>query len=209
MKIQEIERYFLNTEHDISSAGILVEDDKFLFIIQPKNRWCMEDNRTMVPFGGIGGKLELGETTIAALKREVKEEIDVDVEIIKTDKSTELTNFRYKGSKLLKFDQKEGSPIFIHRNKNTEKGRRKHTAIFIYLIKIKKGEISPIDNPAIIKVPISLVGRLVKGKTNIAEAISLGVEIESRINLPKNGMLFPTPTPKIIAKRLSTIKQLL
>lgn len=59
----------------IVSAFIFNEKDELLLIKQPK--W----NNT---YGSVGGKMEIGETFEQALKREVKEEVNLDIENIES-----------------------------------------------------------------------------------------------------------------------------
>ncbi len=61
----------MQREIDIhKTAGILIQDRKFL-VTRPKGKSY---------FISPGGKVELGETTYEALKRELREEIEIDID---------------------------------------------------------------------------------------------------------------------------------
>lgn len=59
------------------TTGCLVQDEKgrLVFLAQEKDDWTRKDNVIRIPFGGIGGKVEVNETPLIALKREITEEI--------------------------------------------------------------------------------------------------------------------------------------
>lgn len=71
---------FLNMEELLSSinltTGCLVkdEDGRLIFLAQEKDDWINEEGIIHIPFGGIGGKVEVNETPLNALIREIAEE---------------------------------------------------------------------------------------------------------------------------------------
>lgn len=61
--------------------------------------------------------------------------------------------------------------------------------------------MQPLDNPAIILMPTEILCQSENGM-DLAQAVQQGAEIFSNIELPKNAVLKPTPTPLAIIKLL-------
>ncbi len=64
----------------IGVSVLLRDDDAWYFEVQRPRYWARRPDGTLsVGIGGIGGRLQAGEDTLTALRREVREELGVDV----------------------------------------------------------------------------------------------------------------------------------
>ena len=198
-----VEDFLTQEDTDMSVAMLAMVRNKFCFVIQPPNRWGKTaDGRDILFFGGIGGKLEGAEGLMAALRREAKEEIGCDIEVISTANTCNLPIITKEN---IDFKQASATaqtplPLCIFQNKRSEPGRKSTTNVFIYQADIKSVEkMQPLDNPAIILLPPETLYQMENGM-DIAQALREGAEIFSKIDLPDNAVLKPTPTPTAIIK---------
>ncbi len=98
----------------VIAVGIVKEGDKFL--LDKRKSTIKEWNKWEIP----GGKLEFGERIEEAVKRELKEELGIEVELVK-----QLPSFFQNVWKL--------------------KDREIHVVLVGYLCKLKNGEPRPLD----------------------------------------------------------------
>ena len=194
---------------DLSVSMIAKLNNKLCFIVQPERRWRKDEvGNISIPFGGIGGKVEAGEDLISALQRESLEEIGCPCDVLGNDKTfipivtqnqvlyTEIKNAPY------------ALPEFIFKNKKSEPGRKDYTYIFAYKANILKPEkLNPLDNPAIIMMDQGLFLKTVQSQMTLKDAMAQGAIVNTRINLPLDAFLWPTPTPRGYAKLLSYMDQ--
>ena len=63
----------------VGISAVLYDDSAFSFEITHPRHWGMDDDGTrIVGIGGIGGRIEPGESALTCLRREVREELGVD-----------------------------------------------------------------------------------------------------------------------------------
>jgi len=70
----------LPTPDSVLSTGLMLERrGRLLFAVAERDIWRHEEGRLLVPFFGIGGRLEPGESFPAAARREAREEASLEV----------------------------------------------------------------------------------------------------------------------------------
>ncbi|MBU6390144.1 hypothetical protein KGQ31_01190 [Patescibacteria group bacterium] len=205
MKEHKLEQFLQDPEADLGTGLLATRGLGFCFTLKQPHRWGKtEEGISILPFGGIGGKLEPNELPGASLHREAIEEVGSDVSITdhrgnktilmgpesieKISLATDLTN--------------EPLPIIIFRSPRAEVGRKPFTNVLIYAGKFTSGEIRPIDDPALIELGADLLLQLAGNPMSVKEFQEAGGKITSRINLPDDGILKPIGTAIAAARCL-------
>ena len=206
MKKYRLEQFLHDPEADLGTGLLATRDYGFCFTLKQPHRWGKtEEGISILPFGGIGGKLELNELPGASLHREAIEEVGSDVNI--TD---------HHGNRTILMDPEsiekislatdlpnEPLPIIIFRSPRAEAGRKPFTNVLIYAGRFTSSEIKPIDDPALIELGADLLLQLAKKPMSVKEFQEAGGKITSRINLPNNGILKPIGTAIAAARCLN------
>lgn len=205
--MKSIEDFLHEEDTDMSVAMSAMVNGKYCFVIQPPKRWGKTPNgRDILFFGGVGGKLEAGESLVAALHREAAEEICCQIEIV-ADKQTD--NLPLVSRQQIVYCQTKATPstplpLCIFQNRRSEPGRKSKTNVFIYQTRIADAKnMKPADNPAIILLPPQTLLKMENGM-DLAKAVRQEAEIISQIELPPNAVLMPTPTPLALIKLYQT-----
>ncbi|MEI6191065.1 MAG: NUDIX domain-containing protein [bacterium] len=192
IKLEEL----LNDYNSDYSTGLLIDRGVgFCFTIKKTDRWIFEKNNTYIPFGGIGGKIEANESPTVALHRESLEEVGSDV-IIKSNKSKLIlvTNNEIERVNLSTDILGEPLPLIIYKSPHAEIDRKPFTNVIIYSGEFTSNDIQPMDEPAIIEINRDLLLRVVDEKITIKDFKLAGGKIDSRIELPEDGILKPVGT---------------
>lgn len=107
----------LLSDKSIALIGISTipwDDTACLFEIAKPKYWRQrEDGSTVVGIGGIGGTIERGETTLACLKREVKEELGTRVRLETPAGSYLVHEWQIADTLNLKPSKKRPTPLMV------------------------------------------------------------------------------------------------
>lgn len=187
-----------DTKADLSVAMLAMVDNKICFVIQPESRWHLNElGQILLPFGGIGGKVEQGEDLLFALARECREEVGCECEMIPNKKTVIpiITQNRTVFTKMT--NTPDIMPEFIFKNQKSEPGRKAYTYVFVYRANLLNPEnMTPLDNPAIIMMKQDLFLKAMNNQLTLKEAKQQGAVVNTVITLPEEGILWPTPTPR-------------
>jgi hypothetical protein len=200
MKKYSLDSFVNNNDADVSTGVIAKVGQSVILTIKKKERWGADSKgRTFIPVGGIGGKTEQGESPWECLKRECIEEVGVSFNVSRDiDHSWFLTDNTITPVEL-ESNNDEPIPWVIYQKRRTEEGRKPHTNIFIY-----KGNFlgipNPIDDPAIIEIPVSALEEMNRNSFGLRKLINLGGSINSKIEIPLSGFLFPVGTAVAICR---------
>lgn len=196
MKEYKLEQFLADKDSDVGSGLLANRGHGFCFVLKAPHRWEKEgDGLTRLPFGGIGGKLERGESPAASLHRESLEEVGSDVKITEHgDGSILIDSGSVTRISLSTELPDELLPAIIFRSPRAEFGRKPYTNVLIYTGKFTSDSINPIDDPAIIEMTAELLLQLSAKSTTVEEFQRLGGRVTSRIDLPKDGILKPIGT---------------
>lgn len=205
MKKYLLEHFLNDSQADVGTGLLATRGLGFCFTLKQPHRWGKtEEGISILPFGGIGGKLELNELPGASLHREAIEEVGSDVNI--TDHHGNGTilmdSESIKKISLATDLSNEPLPIIIFRSPRAEAGRKPFTNVLIYAGRFTSIEIKPIDDPALIELGADLLLQLTEKPMSVKEFQEAGGKITSRINLPNNGILKPIGTAIAAARCL-------
>lgn len=204
MKECKLEQFLQDPQADLGTGLLVTRGFGFCFALKQPHRWGeTEEGFQLLPFGGIGGKLEEGESPASSLHREAIEEVGSDVEIAEHGNEAILMDPSSIQKISLTTDlPNEPLPIIIFRSPRAEAGRKPFTNVLIYTGKFTSSEIRPIDDPALIELDAELLLRLAEKPISVKEFQQAGGKITSRIELPDNGILKPIGTAIAAARCL-------
>jgi len=205
MKRYRLEQFLYDPNTDLGTGLLATRGYGFCFTLKQKHRWSKTgEGISILPFGGIGGKLEQNELPGASLHREAIEETGSDVNIADYhgNGTILIDSESTKKISLTTALSNEPLPIIIFRSPRAETGRKPFTNVLIYVGKFISNEIKPIDDPAIIELSADLLLQLVEKPMSVKEFKEKGGKITSRIKLPSNGILKPIGTAIAVARCL-------
>lgn len=208
MKNYKLEQFLKDSNADIGTGLLVTRGFGLCFTLKKPSRWGKtNEGLILLPFGGIGGKLEENELPAASLYREAVEEVASNVKIFETDNNIILMDSDSIEEVTITTDlPNEPLPIIIFRSPRAEIGRKPYTNVIIYAGKFTSSKIEPVDDPALIELSSDLLLALVEKPLSIKEFKEFGGKITSRIELPENGILKPIGTAIAIARCLKANK---
>ena len=204
MRKYRLEEFLKDSQADVGTGLLVSRNFGFCFVLKQPHRWSKtKKGEIVLPFGGIGGKLEKGELPSQSVHRESLEEVGSDVEIIETGKEVILIDEESISQITLSTSlKKEPLPVIIFRSPRAEPERKPYTNVLIYLAKFLSKEIKPLDDPALIELNVNLLIRIGESPLTVKEFQKAGGKITSRIKLPENGILKPIGTALAAARCL-------
>ena len=196
MKEYLLEQFLNDPQADVGTGLLASRDFGFCFVLKQPHRWSKnKEGVPILPFGGIGGKLEKNELPSQSLHRESLEEVGSDVEITEPNRGTILIDTESIRKISLSTDLKsEPLPLIIFQSPRAEAGRKPITNVLIYVGRFASNEIRPLDDPALIELSGKLLIRIADKPMAVEEFQRAGGKITSRIELPENGILQPIGT---------------
>lgn len=201
--ISKLEEFLQDPQADVGTGLLATRGRGFCFTLKQRSRWgTTPDGRSTFPFGGIGGKLEPGESPTTSLHREAIEEVGSDVKILEPSGEVVLMdNDSIRIAPLNTSLEREQLPIIIFKSPRGEPGRKPYTYVLIYLGEFTD-EIQPIDDPALVELNKELLARVVQSPTTLTDFRDAGGTVTSNVDLPPEGILKPVGTAIAAARCL-------
>ena len=198
----------LDIHFDVEGVGLIIFDKgKSIFALSKQDYWIQEkqQDRILISYGCVGGKIEQGETMIKAAIREAHEEIMTDIEI-KSSKKTYLIDL--KMSVRFLEQKRKINPIAIYFVKYPGKpGDPTKTSqsfigkIYVFFAKLKGDPKPASEVPAILFTDWEIVQKNIGVYFPLSKFLKHGKIIE-QFKIPENSFLYPMWTPEIIGKAL-------
>jgi len=191
-----LEDFLKDPKSDVGTGLLITRGYGFCFTLKQPHRWGKTpEGITLLPFGGIGGKLEKNELPSHSLHREAREEVGSDVEIISSNgKAILISNEKIEKISLSTKLEQEPLPWIIYKSPKAEPGRKPFTNVLIYGGIFLSNQIFPLDDPAILEIETDLLIEIAEKPTSLKEFCQKGGRIISRIEIPSNGILKPIGT---------------
>ncbi len=189
-------------EDEVSGTGLIIRDgDKYLFMLPGHNYGYRTSD--FIYFAGIGGKRKKGESFIDCVKREVREEVELEVELISSDNTYYLDREGKIGMISLDEDIK---PLLIFEKFNpadadwNRSGRDWIYYVVIYISKLIGSPKPHAELGGLIRLTRSQIIRSAYQKVTLGELLSEGAELIEKISIPKDILIYPVGTPEALVK---------
>jgi 8-oxo-dGTP pyrophosphatase MutT (NUDIX family) len=194
-------------EYDIKGVGLIIfKHTKILFTIAKETYWKVENDKVLIPYTSVGGRVEKGETLLDTAYREALEEIDTSIEILSSPK-TFYINLNLKPREIQVHG--EPKPLSIYYIKHQGKPGKPHAPgyfiakIYVYLAK-PRGEPRPSSEiPALLWSEWRHILDNLERPRPLPFYTKYGKIVESK-PLPQGSHLYPTWTPEILGKSIGT-----
>lgn len=161
----------------------------FLFTIREEKYWSQIDDKRIIEYTAIGGNLKQGESFTQAAKRECKEELGSDVELINSE-YTLFYDFPRKNKKIIKLTE-DINPVIIY-NLVSEKGK---LSVCSYLAKFNQKIHFLREVPALLLLPRD---QLKNKESSLSDLLQAGASIIERKPIPRNAIIKPWGTAIVI-----------
>lgn len=108
--VDEIKSQSSSNTFVLGVAGDVYIGGNKLFVLEKKDYWKKEDNKTRISYQNVGGAVEENETFLEALSRETKEELDAEISILDSKETIFISPQNKKQQ--IEIDDKK-SPVMI------------------------------------------------------------------------------------------------
>ena len=174
-------------------SALLRYNDLWLFEIQKEHKWeQLASGHLAIGMGCIGGSVESGETPVEALQREAQEEIgcqlvlDTPGELFSISPDFEITRENQWLPEGVRFFWEGSGPGFVKGGK------------VAVVTGHPNGVPQPGDLPGVIGLSSELLLGLESRDATLQDALTNGAEVIEKMELPKEAILNPVGTAKIL-----------
>lgn len=181
----------MKTPKIAGSSVILRYGDRFVFELQKPYKWSIDETgRVWIGLGCIGGSIEAREGPLQALRREAREEVGVEIDIIPASGML-VVNTDNSVLDVADPEQYKGVAIQWY-------GDRPDYADSLILSYLGTTRVKPVpgDLPGIILAQPQDLLRALRESLTLAELRQSGIEMISRVSLPDNAKLASRGTAK-------------
>ena len=162
--------------------------------VQKSHKWDTGTEQTpVIGLGCIGGSLEGDETVIEGLKRECMEEIGCGITLRSADRTIDISPAGMRVHS--KIDFNDLRPVMIWEDTGPDLIPGEKVIVFYGQT---FGDPHPIDLPAILLIPLTLISKISTGICRVEDALNEGAKLNSRIDIPLEALLRPVGTLKFL-----------
>jgi 8-oxo-dGTP pyrophosphatase MutT (NUDIX family) len=170
----------------MNQAGLVLE-------VQKTSKWIREsDGQVRIGLGGIGGKIEDGETPVTALQRESLEEIGAAVHIA----SAPFTIAVDPDGVAHECDwTDEPRPILVWESGDPNRHKGVQVVVFLgHLLSVPR----PGDLPAVVTMSLAAMSTLASVGPTIEDLIQAGALLKEREQIPRDAKVIPVGTISVL-----------
>lgn len=176
---------YSNSDFQINQGAsvLLIKDDEIYFALAKEKSWKYNNDKIpIIKFTGIGGTREKDEKIFKTLKRELKEEVNLNIENLNFPKITETTIVtNYSENSKIKFNGLY-NPLYIvdyrlplrDDIKINEKKKYSCLQLFVYIANVDENiSISPVEED-------NITGIISANKENLVKYLNGNCQINSK-----------------------------
>jgi len=189
---------------DLEGCSVIVKKNgKFLFVINKKKYWKRVNRELVIPFSNVGGRREINEDILQAVKRECKEETGVLPTFVSSH-STFFIDLNYNVK--IKKTRIKPKPFSIYLIKMRGKPNKPYAKgffiakVYVFIVKFKNKPFPSSEIPAFMWLDWDMVLQSFRKNMKIEDFLKKGAKIEEREKIPRHAILKPTWTPKVFTR---------
>ena len=192
----------------IGTSSLLTFGPSVVLEVQKQRKWAHSpEDALAIGIGCIGGSRENDETVIATLRRECAEEIACEVKLRSAEYTIDISPTGLQIYDDLTFDGLRPAMVWEDAAPGLMPELVADVKVAVFLGMVDK-QPKPVDLPAILYAPSSLICELADGDCTVGDLRSRHAKLEARIDIPPNARLEPVGTLKHLIHLRRTDPQL-
>lgn len=174
-------------------TGIIIPfKDKYVFAIGNEKFWKKDGSNLIITYTAVGGNLERGESFLDSARREAKEEIGVEIELVSSP-NTLIFNLDNMKRRIAKSKDRV-RPVIVY-NKTLSSKERLY--VYVYLSNpLKATPRSYMEVPSLLL--LHKYQMIAKEDKKLEDLLSEGGEIVERRSIPRDAILKPFGSAEVL-----------
>ena len=176
-------------------VGLIIKyADRYLFAVGKESFWQQQNSQQLaITYSPVGGTREPNESFLECAYREAKEELGMNVRILKSKRSI-FYDFETQKKEHINLEEERVTPWVVY---SKPLANKQGLAVCVYLAQLKKGSPKPsMEIPALILLTPRQV--LNCGSQTLSALLKEGAEIIEQREIPRHAIIKPFGTAEIL-----------